>query len=153
MSVVTYPVGLLVDDGGAILTAPVVTIVSVLNKAGVAVASPGAVVNGSGTATPISVDYDAEAHGEAWITLAVSQGGSTVTKGNATKAMYVNPDRSRIAMLLGGLFDADVTINPDGLTGLLSVYGFGASHNSGTPLLTAALARASATVPFSIDRN
>jgi hypothetical protein len=100
MATVTYPLGILYDDSGAILTAPVVTIASVTDKAGTAIASPGATVNGSGTATPISVDYDAESHGESWITLAVSQSGRTVTGANASIAIYAAKDSSRIVTAL-----------------------------------------------------
>lgn len=102
MAVITMPVGILLDDAGAILTAPVVTITSVTDKAGSAIASPGATVNASGTATPVSVDYDAEAKGEAWITLAVSQAGRTVTGVNAAPAFYVARDSSRIITNITG---------------------------------------------------
>ena len=88
MATITYPLGLLTDDAGAILTAPVVTITSVTDKAGTAISSPGATVNGSATATPISIDYDAEAKNEAWIVLAVSQASRTITGANATISLY-----------------------------------------------------------------
>jgi hypothetical protein len=98
--IVTYPVGQLLDDSGAILSAPVVTIASVTDKAGTAIGSPGATVNGSGTATPISIDYDAEVKGEAWITLSVSQATKTVTGANASIALYAARDSSRLNLLL-----------------------------------------------------
>lgn len=96
MAVITYPVGQLFDDSGALLTAPVVTVTAVTDKVGSAITSPGASVNGSGSATPISVDYDAEAHGEGWITLGVTQSGHTITGANAAPVVYCARDSSRI---------------------------------------------------------
>jgi len=100
MSVITFPVGNLFDDLGVLLSAPVVTITSVTDKAGTAIVTPGATVNASGTATPISVDFDPELHSEAWITLAVSQAGRTITGTNAAIAIYAAKDSSRIVTAL-----------------------------------------------------
>lgn len=100
--VITYPIGYLVDDSGAILSAPVVSIVSVKDKAGSDIASPVAAVNGSGTAFAISVDYDAETHGEAFITLSVSQATHTITGLNATIVLFCAKDSGRIITNLDG---------------------------------------------------
>lgn len=108
--IITYPQpGQLLDDTGAVLTAPVVAIASVVDKAGSAIAGNGAAVNGSGTSTPISVDYDAEAHGEAWITLAVSQSGHAVTGQNAAPYFFASKDPSNIGLLISRITAAPPT--------------------------------------------
>ena len=101
MSVQTYPVGLLVDDNNIILTAPVVAVSTVETKSGATVSGgvAGVTVNNSGTAKPISVDYDADTLGEAWITLSVSQAGKPTTSTNATVAVFASRDSSRIAAI------------------------------------------------------
>lgn len=152
MGAVTFPVGLLVDDAGAVLTAPIVVISGVVDKAGSAVASPGATVNGSGGANPISVDYDVDAKGEAWIVLSVSQVARTVTEANASVAVWAGADRGQIAAILGHLTDADIVLAADTLSGTMSVYQAGASHISGNLLYTVALSRTSTGQPFSFDR-
>lgn len=152
MAATTFPLGRLVDDAGAVLDAPVVTVSSVVDKAGVAVASHGATVNGSGTDTPISVDYDAEAKGEAWITLAVSQATKTVTGERATRAIFATAERSQVAAALAHLSDATIALAPDTLSGVMSVYRSGQAHTVGNLLYTVELSRASTGQPFSFDR-
>lgn len=101
MSTITYPVGQLTDDSGALLTSgAAVTISSVTDKSGTAIPSHGATVN---YAAPFcSVDYDAETKGEAIITLAVSQSGRTITNGNASVSVYAARDSSRILAAIAG---------------------------------------------------
>lgn len=152
MSAVTFPVGLLVDDAGAVLAAPVVTIVSVVDKAGTPIASHGATVNGSASATPISVDYDVALKGEAWVTLSVSQSAHTVTGARALVAIFASSSGADLAQLLGALTDADITLAADTLSGTMSVYASGTPHISGNLLYTVALSRASTGQPFSFDR-
>lgn len=152
MSAVTFPVGQLVDDAGAILAAPVVVISSVTDKAGAAIASHGATVNGSATATPISVDYDVALKGEAWITLGVSQGGHTVTGLNAAIAFFASRSLTDAAELLAAQTDADIVLSADTLSGTMNVYASGMPHISGNLLYSCALSRASTGQPFSFDR-
>jgi hypothetical protein len=155
MSVVTFPVGLLVDDAGAILSAPVVTILSVTDKAGTPIGTPGATVNGSGTATPISVDYDPETKGEAWITLSVSQSAHTVTGPNAEIVIYAARDSGRIDTNVGSRLatsgytpplDAAGTHNALGLasanldTQLALIEGHAAAADTASGLLPSAAA-------------
>jgi hypothetical protein len=97
-AVVTYPVMQVVDDSGAVVSGATVTIASVTDKAGTAIASPGATVNLAGP--NVSIDYDAAAKGEAWVTLAVSKVGSTFTGANAAPAFYLAADSSRILTAL-----------------------------------------------------
>lgn len=105
MAAVTIPVWTVIDDSGNIVTGATVTITSVKDKAGVDIASHGAVVNavdGSNvlTGANISVDYDAETKGEAWIVLAISKGGSTFTGLNAAPAFFAAKDSGRILIAL-----------------------------------------------------
>lgn len=92
--VITHPLLRVVDDSGAIVTGPTVAITSVKDKAGTDIASHGATVNISGA--NVSVDYDAEAKGEAWIVLAISKVASTFTGTRAAPAFYLARDSSRI---------------------------------------------------------
>lgn len=92
---ITIPGPQLVDDADNLLTAPVVTIASVTDKLNNAIAGHGAVVNLAGP--NVSVDYDAALHGEAWITLAVSQAGATITQQRAAPVIYASRDSSILA--------------------------------------------------------
>lgn len=150
--IITYPVGQLVDDAGTILSAPVVTVASVTDKAGNAIASPNVTINASATATPISFDYDAELHGEAWVTVSVSQSAHTVTGPRATIPKYASRESGRVNAIQAALTDADVVIDSSGLTGTLSVYQTGTTHIVGNLLYQVALSRPSISVPFSFDR-
>lgn len=101
MATIIYPVGLLVDDTGTLLTgAAAVSIASVLNPTtGAAISTPGATVNT--LCLPfVSVSYDAQAHGEAVITLAVSQPPQTITGPNASPSVYAAIDSSLIDIAL-----------------------------------------------------
>lgn len=101
MASITYGFGNLVDDSGALLTSSAsVTIASVTDKAGVAIVSHGATVN-TGALPKVSVDYDSVTHGEAWITLSVSQSARTITAANASPAIYAAKDSN--ALLLSGI--------------------------------------------------
>lgn len=110
MATITYPLLTVVDDAGAVVTGATVTITSVTTKAGAAIASHGATLNTSGA--NISVDYDAEGKGEAWIVLAISKGGSTITGLNAAPAFFLAIDSSKIGKLAfgaeGGAHENDV---------------------------------------------
>lgn len=97
MAVITYPLLTVADDLGTITSAATVAITSVKDKAGTDVASHGATVSQSGA--NVSVDYDAEAKGEAWIVLAVSKIGSAFTGLNAAPAFFLAKDSSRIALM------------------------------------------------------
>lgn len=92
--VITYPLLTVVDDSGAVVTGATVGITSVLDKSGSAIASHGATLNSSGA--NVSVDYDAEAKGEAWVVLAISKVGSTFTGLNAAPAFYLAKDSGRV---------------------------------------------------------
>lgn len=166
MSIVTFPVGLLLDDAGALLTgAAAVTIATVTDKAGGAIATPGATVN-TGALPFISVDYDPDAKGEAIITLAVSQAGRTVTGANASPAIYTPVDSSRqgeIHSLLGknsGVRDSVGGANPtsynlflydtaahaatnDGTTGMLHQYTVTNTYDGSSNLITSVSTRVS----------
>jgi hypothetical protein len=104
--IITYPLMTVTDDSGAIVAGATVTVASVLDKAGSAISSPGATVNQSGA--NLSVDYDAEAHNEAWITLAISKVGSTFTGLNAAPAFYLAKDSGRI---VGTILAAGANLN------------------------------------------
>lgn len=92
--VITYPLMTVVDDSGAVVTGATVGITSVTDKSGSAIPSHGATVSQSGA--NVSVDYDAEAKGEAWIVLAISKVGSTFTGLNAAPAFYLAKDSGRV---------------------------------------------------------
>jgi hypothetical protein len=100
---ITYPLMTVLDDSGAIVSGATVTVATVLDKAGTAIASPGETLNQSGP--NVSVDYDSATHGEAWITLAISKEGSTITGLNAAPSFYLSNDSSTLASG-GGLFVA-----------------------------------------------
>ncbi len=149
----TYPVGRLYDDAGLVLDAPVVVIASLTTKAGVAITSNGAVVNGSGTATPISVDYDAEAKGEAWITLAVSQATKTVTGKNASIVFYANRERGRVDLLTALLTNADILEDPQSLNARIKAYSPGLTHIVDNLLVEIVLTRDSVNDLWSMDNT
>lgn len=98
MAAVTYPLLTVVDDSGAVVSGATVAIASVKDKSGTDISSPGATVGQSGA--NVSVDYDAEAKGEAWVVLAISKVGSAFTGLNAAPAFYLARDSSRIATAL-----------------------------------------------------
>lgn len=91
---ITYPLMTVVDDSGAIVTGATVAVASVTDPDGVAIASPGATLHQAGA--NVSVAYDAEAKGEAWVTLSISKAGSTFTGLNAAPAFFLSRDPSRI---------------------------------------------------------
>lgn len=108
MSVIAYPFSLLIDDAGSPLLAPTVTIASITDKAGNPLSTGFGTIN---AAYPgVSVDYDAELHGEAWITLTVSESGHTVTGLNAAPMTFAAKDSSRI--LLGLSATGKVALDP-----------------------------------------
>lgn len=92
--VITYPLLTIVDDSGTVVSGATVAITSVTDKAGTAIPSPGATVNLAGA--NVSVDYDAEVKGEAWVVLAISKVGSTFTGLNAAPAFFLAKDSGRI---------------------------------------------------------
>ncbi|MCA1686851.1 MAG: hypothetical protein LC745_12960 [Planctomycetia bacterium] len=94
--VITYPLGTVIDDAGVVQTGATVTIASVKDKTGTLVASPGAVLN-AGNDPFFSVDYDAEAHVEAVLTLTITKTGSTFTGVNTPLRVYLASDSSRIS--------------------------------------------------------
>lgn len=97
---ITYPLLTVTDDAGVIVTGATVTISSVTDRAGTTIATPGATLYTAGS--NIAVEYDADVHGEAWITLAISKAGSTITGLNAAPAFFLSLDPSRIDSYLGG---------------------------------------------------
>ncbi len=99
MPTVTYPLLTVVDDSGNVVSGATVAIASVKDKAGVDIATPGATIFSSGA--NVSVDYDAETRGEAWIVLTVSKAGSTFTGTNAAPAFYLSRDSGRIDVAVG----------------------------------------------------
>ena len=103
MSAVNYPIGLLVDNSGTILSAPVVAVTAVTTHTGSSLSTSLATVNESGTANPISFSYDAVANGEAFVTLSVSQSGHTISNQNATICKFCSKDSSELVTLLSGV--------------------------------------------------
>jgi len=99
--IITYPVGRTLDDTGVIITGATVTIASVVDKAGNAIASHGAVVNGVDGSNVLvgksflSVDYDPKDKGEAYITLAVSKSATTITGERAAPYTFAALDSDR----------------------------------------------------------
>jgi hypothetical protein len=104
--VIAYPLLTVLDDSGAIVSGATVTVASVKDMDGTDVASPGATVHQSGA--NVCVTYDAEAKGEAWITLAISKVGSTFTGWNAAPSFFVAKDSGR---LLTGVPNAAPNVN------------------------------------------
>ena len=104
-----YPLNPVTDDSGALVTGATVTVASVTDIDGTPIASPGAVVHLAGS--NVTVMYDAEAKGEAWITLAVSKAAHTFTGLNASPVLYASKDPSRIESVLPatGPIPANVT--------------------------------------------
>lgn len=98
MAAINYPVWRVVDDGGTLVSGATVTIASVTDIDGAAIASHGAVVHVAGP--NVCVAYDAETKGDAWITLAVSKAGSTFSGENASPAAYLTADPSKISTRL-----------------------------------------------------
>lgn len=107
--IITYPLLTVTDDSGNIVSGAIVTIASVTDKAGTTVPSPGATVNVAGA--NVTVDYDAEAKGEAWVTLSISKTGSTFTNLNASPAYFLSKDPSRIENTLpsSGVINSNLT--------------------------------------------
>lgn len=114
--VITYPLMTVVDDSGAIVAGATVTIASVKDKAGADVANHGATLNTSGA--NVSVDYDAEARGEAWLVMSISKAGSTFTGLNASPAFYLADDSGDIARTLAAVLGTGtaVKVNDAGAT-------------------------------------
>jgi hypothetical protein len=106
--VITYPLLTVVDDSGAIVSGATVAITSVKDKAGADIATPGATISQSGA--NVSVDYDAETKGDAWIVLAISKAATTFTGLNAAPAFFLARDPSRV---LSGI-SATGKVTPDG---------------------------------------
>lgn len=96
--IVTFPAWTVTDDTGALISGANVTIASVKDKAGSDIASHGATVNLSGP--NVSIDYDPEAKGDAWVTLAISKAATAFTGINAAPSVFLARDPGRI---LGGL--------------------------------------------------
>lgn len=94
MAAVTFPLLTVVDDAGRVVTGATVAITSVKDREGADVPSPGATLHQSGA--NVSVEYDPEAKGEAWVVLGVSKAGSTFTGLNAAPAFFLARDSSRL---------------------------------------------------------
>ena len=92
MATKPIPFGPILDDSGALVAGATVTIASVKDVTGTNIASHGATLNDDGTGLRVSVNYDAAAKGEAWITLAVSRVGSTFTGIGAAPTMFAAAD-------------------------------------------------------------
>lgn len=95
MSAITFPVGPIEDDGGALVTGATVTVASIKNATGSAVGGASATVQLSDS--NCSVSYDVSTYGEAWITLAVSASGHTFSGKLGAPAVYCSLDPARIA--------------------------------------------------------
>lgn len=91
---ITYPVLTVVDDDGIIVADATVTVASVTDKANSAISSPGVTVNQAGA--NVSVDYDVEAKGEAWITLSVAKSGANFSGLNGSPSIFIAKDSQRI---------------------------------------------------------
>jgi hypothetical protein len=117
LATITYPVWTVTDDSGNVVTGATVTVTSVKDKAGTDISTPGATVNQSGA--NVSIDYDAETKGDAWVVLAVSKSATTFTGLNAAPAFYLTHDPSRVQNI-----PASGTVITAGTgTGQLSVSG------------------------------
>jgi hypothetical protein len=126
--VVTFPVLTVTDDSGAIVTGATVTITSVRDKNQVDIVSHGAIVNAVNeanvlTGADLSIDYDAEAKGDAWITLAVSKVGSTFTGLNAAPRIFVTRDSGRILSTLPDIVIQGTVSDPVPTAGAFEVNG------------------------------
>lgn len=97
MAAVNFPLLCTVDDSGAIVTGATVSITSVKDVDGTDIASHGAVLHTSGS--NISVEYDPETKGEAWIVLAISKAATTITGLNAAPRFYLARDSGRIDLV------------------------------------------------------
>ena len=133
-AVVTYPGPSYIDDTGVKRTPTSVTIASITTKAGVAIA--GATATGNIATSNSSVDYDAAAYGEAWITLTPVLSGSTFA--NNPPVIYCSADPQTLAAAKTALPTA-----APGASGGLLTYGTGAGQlnpvNGVLPGLTTAL--------------
>jgi hypothetical protein len=101
---VTFPLLRVVDDAGAIVTGATVTIASVTDKDGNAIASHGATVNavdGSDvlSGANVSVEYDPLAKGEAWVELLIAKGGHTFSGLLGSPAFFLAKDSAKILAL------------------------------------------------------
>lgn len=94
MATLSYPIHVVIDDAGAIVSGATVTVASVTDKAGTPIASHGATVSLAGA--NVCVDYDAETKGDAWVTLAVSKSGSTFTGLNAAPRAFLTRDPQQL---------------------------------------------------------
>lgn len=98
MAQIIIPFGSIVDDSGALVAGATVTIASVKSPlTDNNIASHGATANVSSDGLRVGVLYDVEAKGEAWITLAVSKAGSTITGLNASPVAFAAADAQMIA--------------------------------------------------------
>jgi hypothetical protein len=96
---ITFPLLTVVDDSGAIVTGADVAVAAFTDKAGVAIPAPGYTLN-LGADPFVSIDYDAEAKGEAIVTLAISKVGSTFTGLNAAPRFYLVRDSGRLLVAI-----------------------------------------------------
>lgn len=94
MAAKPIPFGPIVDDTGALVAGATITITSVKDMAGANIAGHGATINDDGTGLRVSVNYDAQTKGEAWIQLLVVKAGSTITGLNASPVSFAAADSS-----------------------------------------------------------
>ena len=85
MAQILIPFAPIVDNAGALVAGATITIASVKSPLDDSnIAAHGAVVVASADGLRVGVLYDVATKGEAWITLAVSKVGSTITGLNAS---------------------------------------------------------------------
>jgi hypothetical protein len=98
MAQIVIPFGPVVDDTGTLVAGATVTVASVKSPLDDSnIASHGATVVLSSDGLRLAVLYDVATKGEAWITLAVSKSGSTITGLNASPVAFAAADAQSIA--------------------------------------------------------
>lgn len=96
--IIAYHVCQVVDDADALVSGATVAVVSVKTIDGTPVPDHGVTVHQSDS--NVCVRYDAEAHGEAIVTLGISKSGSTITGVRAAPSIFLARDSSRIMRAL-----------------------------------------------------
>jgi hypothetical protein len=98
MAQILIPFGPIVDDAGALVAGATIAVASVKDPLDDSdIAAHGATVVASADGLRVGVLYDVAAKGEAWITLAVSKAGSTITGVNQYPVAFAAADAQTIA--------------------------------------------------------
>lgn len=136
MATINYPLWRVVDDAGTLVSGATVTIASVTDADNAAIASHGATVHQAGP--NVVVSYDAEAKGDAWITLTVTKAGSTFTGENASPAAFLTVDPSKIGTNLDATVSSRLATGTD-VSGAAVVGSAGAALRAANTTLDATI--------------